>query len=47
MTGLSYIHKLGIVHGELTPSNILITKEYRAKISNLNYKKFSFKDNKQ
>ena len=30
---LSYLHSQGIIHGNLTSSNILITEDYRAKVS--------------
>jgi serine/threonine protein kinase len=33
--GLSYIHKRGLTHGDLKPSNILLSKDGRAKITDL------------
>ncbi|CAI5458706.1 unnamed protein product [Closterium sp. Yama58-4] len=32
--GLQYLHSVGMVHGDLTPANILIDKSWQAKVSN-------------
>ena len=33
LKGLAYLHELGIAHNDIKPSNILITKENRAKLA--------------